>query len=89
MCHETLNLYLYICVMLPQVLEAVGGELLAVFTKEHQVYWQIFAFALFFPGVLASRIWTAWLAVGLVLVLYKGRRVAEKLWLPLMLSAWG
>ena len=72
-----------------QVLEAVGGELLEVFTKQHQIYWKYFAFSLFFPGVLASRIWTAWIALGLTLLLYKGRRVAEKVWIPLMLSAWG
>ena len=72
-----------------QVLEVIGGELLNTFTDQHQIYWQIFSFALFFPGVLASRLWTAWLAVGLTLVLVKGPRVAEKAWLPLMLSAWG
>lgn len=67
----------------------VGGELLDFFSKEHQIYWQIFSFGLFFPGVLASRLWTAWIAIGLTLLLFKGPRVAEKAWLPLMLSAWG
>lgn len=72
-----------------KILEMVGGEVLDATTKQHQTYWQIFSFALFFPGVMASRLWTAWLAVALALLLLKGPRVAEKAWLPLMLSAWG
>ncbi|CAI8038773.1 Integral membrane protein GPR155, partial [Geodia barretti] len=91
-CARRYRSYLHVMVMhymAALILEAVGGSLLALFTMEHQVYWQIFAFSLFFPGVLASRIWTAWIALGLTLLLYKRQQVAEKLWIPLMLSAWG
>jgi hypothetical protein len=91
-CARRYRSYLHVMVMhymAALILEAVGGSLLALFTTEHQVYWQIFAFSLFFPGVLASQIWTAWIALGLTMLLYKRRQVAKKLWIPLMLSVWG
>ena len=73
----------------PKLLEVVAAEILEVEQNWNQVYWEYFWFSIFFIGVLASRMWLAWIGVGLLLLIYKGPRVAEKAWLPLMFSAWG
>ena len=70
-------------------MEVVGAMVLEVEQSANQIYWAYFWFSIFFIGVLATRMWLAWIGLGLVLLLRKGPRVAEKAWLPLMLSAWG
>ena len=70
-------------------LEVVGAWVLEVEQRAKQIYWEYFWFSIFFIGVLATRMWLAWIGLGLVLLLRKGPIVAEKAWLPLMLSGWG
>ena len=40
-------------------------------------------------GVLGTRMWTASMSIGLVILVSKGMKKAERAWLPLMFISWG
>jgi len=40
-------------------------------------------------GVLSTRTWMTSLGIGILLLISKGPIVAEKAWVPLMLTTWG
>ena len=40
-------------------------------------------------GVLGTRLWAASMSIGLVILVSKGMKKAERAWLPLMFISWG
>lgn len=84
------NTHTYMCIIIftvPQFLATLFVTILEF--VEVTSYWTYLIFAIFFIGVFASRVWMAWLTVALLVIKTWGLSVAEKIWLPLLISGWG